>query len=738
MRTVTFLSTLLLFITVSAVNAQVLRGKIYEQTESGAKTPLIGANVFWLGTTLGAATNTNGEFSIDYPKESNHKLVVSFVGFETDTVTISHNQSFLEHTLSQSVAIDGVVFTGKAKGAHFDRISPMQTQIVTSAELQRAACCNLSESFETNASVDVSYSDAVSGAKQIQLLGLAGTYTQLQAENIPTLRGLGSVFGLYYVPGSWMESIQVSKGTASVANGYESLTGQINIEYKKPWNEERMYFNIYQNNLGMTEVNANASIDVSKKVSTMLLVHGENMTNKVDHNEDSFVDHPLIKQYHIFNRWKYQGDKIESQVGIKILDESRISGQKSYTSGNTSVPGQPFGVDVKTQRQEGFLKVGYIFNRPSTSLGFIAAASNHDQESMFGSNLYNADQQSVHSNLVFVSYIGNTSHGIKTGVNFNFDKYNEVLNGTTYNREERVPGVYFEYTYKFLDKLTLMAGVRYDNHNQFGDFVTPRVHFRYQPAQQVTLRASAGRGLRSPAVIAENAFLLSSSKQMELTEPIEMEDAWNYGLNITQRYNLWDREFTLSTDYYHTKFVNQLVVDMDQDATKILFYNLKGRSYSNSFQVEASYSPFTRFDVTAAYRLNDVKTTIDGTLKQKPLVSEYKGLLTFGYKTPFNKWQFDYTIQLNGGGTLPSNEQLPAELQRKSTFPSYTTMNAQITKLFRKWELYVGVENLTGFKQDNPIISAADPYNTYFDATQVWGPLTGRKFYAGIRMSIYK
>ena len=712
--------------------SQKVDGHISEKNNEGETTPLIGANVFWLGTTIGTTTNAEGYFLIDRPAGAD-RLIISFVGFNSDTLIVPKNKTHVMHTMSSNLSIEGVVVAGSFPGAHFDRLSPMQSQVITQAELGRAACCNLSESFETNASVDVSYSDAITGAKQIQLLGLAGIYSQIQVENIPALRGLASTFGLGYVPGSWMESIQVSKGTSSVANGYESIAGQINVEYKKPWEDEVFFVNGYANSLGMSEFNTNFSYKISPKVSTMVLAHVENMSFEVDHNHDVFLDHPLIQQYHFLNRWKYQGEKFESQFGARVLDEQRTAGQIGFDHVTN-----PFGIDIKTRQYEGFAKSGYIFDRAATSIGLITSISLHDQNSQFGQKFYTGSQQSFYSNLVFITYLGRTNHTIKTGVSFTFDSYDEKLSTLDLSRKEVVPGAYLEYNYKWQDDLNLMAGIRYDNHSLFGDFITPRLHLRYQPITSLTLRLSAGKGYRSPNVIAENTYLLASSRNLVFMEEIGVEEAWNYGINITQRYTLWDRELTINTDYYRTNFQNQLIVDMDQDPNNVYFSNLDGKSYSNSFQIETSYKPIDRLDITLAYRLNDVKYTINNELVEKPLVSRYKGFLTASYKTPRRKWQFDYTVQLNGGGRLPSTENLPEEYQRGNTFPTFTTMNAQISRFFYKWDAYIGVENLTGFKQNNPIISPENPYSPYFDASSIWGPITGQKFYFGFRYSITK
>lgn len=710
--------------------AQKIDGHISEKDENGNIIRLVGANLFWAGTTVGETTNDEGYFIIHRP-EGAQKLVISFVGFESDTIIVGPNQTHVMHTMKNSVELDGVVFTGSAPGAHFDRVNPIQTQVITRNELERAACCNLSESFETNASVDVSYTDAVTGAKQIQLLGLAGIYSQIQVENLPALRGLASTFGLGYVPGSWMESIQVSKGTASVANGYESIAGQINVEYKKPWEDEVFYVNGYANSIGMAEFNTNFSLKVSPKVSTMVLAHVENMSFEDDHNHDTFLNHPLVKQYHALNRWKYESGDFETQLGIRLLDEERTAGQMMHSNLTN-----PFGIEINTRQYEGFAKAGYIFSRPATSLGLISSVNQHEQNSLFGQTTYNGLQQSFYSNLVFITYIGRTNHSIKTGLSFTYDSYEENLNDNSLAREEIVPGAYMEYSYKWLEKLTVLAGARIDDHNLHGTLFTPRLHVRYQPFEQLNIRASAGKGYRTSNVIAENMYLLASSRNMIFAEDIGIEEALNFGINITQRYKLWDRELTVNTDFYRTNFINQLIVDMDQSPNNVYFYNLKGTSYSNSFQAELSYKLTEGFDITAAYRWNDVRSTINDVLVEKPLVSRYKGFLSTSLETPKRDWQFDYTIHLNGSGRLPQTDLLPEEFQRGESFPAFVTMNAQVSKKFRSVDAYIGVENLTGFMQENPIISADNPYSPYFDASMVWGPLTGRKIYIGFRYAI--
>jgi outer membrane receptor for ferrienterochelin and colicin len=629
-----------------------------------------------------------------------------------------------------------VVITNKTPGLFVSRLDPIYTQNITSTELRKAACCNLSESFETNASVDVSYSDAVTGAKQIQLLGLQGIYSQIMMENIPSLRGLATSFGLGYIPGTWMESIQISKGTAAVLNGFESIAGQINVELLKPDEAEKLYLNAYANMHGKVEGNVITTFKLNEKWSTALFAHAENLSNKVDDNDDSFLDMPLTTQYHIFNRWKYVGKNVITQFGLSVLDEDRTGGQTDFSTDMLRDTTNPYGINIKTRRYSAFWKGGYIFERAATSLGMLQSFTHHQQESYYGLNTYNAEENSYYLNLIFQSYIGNTNHGFSTGVSFELNNFIENLNDSAFNHYERVPGIFFQYTYTLGEKLTIIAGLRADHHNIYGAFFTPRFHLKYNITESTILRASAGMGYRTANVIAENNTLMASSRRLITDETPEQEKAVTLGINLTQYFDILGREFRLSGEAYHTNFINQVIIDLDRDPQAFYVYNLDGRSYSNSYQIEASYEPLSRLDVTLAFRYNDVKVTTDDILQYKPLLHRYKGLITLSYATNLNKWQFDFTTQFNGESRIPGTASNPPEYQRGTSSPAYTIINAQVTKYFKKWNVYLGGENLTNYKQKNPIIASDQPFGEYFDSTLIWGPVSGMNIYLGLRYTL--
>ncbi len=743
MKKIRILLLILLFpFVLSAQN--MVSGHVFE-LQQNKKEPIIGANVYWAETTIGVSTNELGQFHLPY-KDDTSKLVVSFVGFRTDTLLIKEPAHSLQINLSQDQQLDEVTVAARQAGTHISRLNPITSMEITSAELCKAACCSLAESFETNASVDVSYTDAATGAKQIQLLGLSGTYVQMLSENMPTSRGLGATYGLDFVPGPWMESIQVSKGSASVSNGYESLTGQINVQYKKPATSEALFVNGFTSSSGRVESNVNTGFDVGKKWKTALLAHASTDSRENDHNQDGFLDEPLTRRYIFMNRWEANfTPHLTTQFGLKVLDEARTGGQAAFDRSIPPMNQDAYGIRIDSRNVEAFFKTGYIFPEDADkSVAFVSNFTFHDQESVYGHRFYDATQNYFFGNLILASHFGQPErHKYTTGINYLYDHLEEDLSGNLTNivapngnRTEHVTGAYFQYTYTIPEKLTVLTGLRGDYHNLYDFFVTPRVHVRYSPNERIDIRGSAGKGYRTPNTLAENNALLASSRHIYIDDNLDMEEGWNYGINVTNYIHLGLRELTLNVEYYRTSFKNQLIMDLDQDTREVHFYNLTGSSFSNVLQAEASMEVVRGLDVVAAWRLNDVKVTTNDVLQQKALQSKYRGMLNFSYATPLPRWQVDFTTQLSGPGRIPTTAGNPVSLQRPDHFESFQIYNGQITRYFKNWDFYAGVENIGNYTQHAPIIDAENPFGEHFDSSLIWGPLMGRKFYFGFRFSI--
>lgn len=727
---------LILLITFFAISARAdeVKGHVFDDNNQ----PVIGANVYWEGTQQGTTTDVDGAFKLKTRKSTNN-LVVSYIGYTTFVMPVTNPDEPLQITLKGEVALEEVVISERKMGTIASRTSVLQTQKITYDEICRAACCNLAESFETNPSVDVSYADAATGARQIKLLGLAGTYVQMLTENYPNFRGAASLYGLDYVPGAWMESIQVSKGTSSVKNGYEALAGQINVEFKKPPTADIFSVNLFGSDAGRYEGNADASWHINDKVSTGLLVHYSNDKKQHDGNDDGFLDTPLKEQVNLMNRWYHKLDNYVAQYGARYLHENRTGGQATKHHDFAD----PYQVHLETNRAELYTKQAYIIDKEKVeSVALILSGSYHEQKSMYDRTPYNVYQNNVYASLLYEKEFS-PAHSLSTGLSMNYDGFNEnlLLAGTrkVFDRTEVVPGAYVQYTYNLNDKLIVLGGVRADYSSLYDFFVTPRVHIKYNPFDWFHVRASAGKGFRTANILAENNFLLSSSRKMNIAENLDQEEAWNTGLNLSFYIPLFGKELSLNGEWYYTNFLKQVVVDMDSDPHAVGFYNLDGKSYSNSFQVEATYPFFRGFTLTAAYRYTDAKTdyrNAEGVTRRlkKPLVSDYKALATASYQTPLKKWQFDLTGQFNGGGRMPTPDATNPLWE--PNFNAYTVVNAQITRYFRRWSIYIGAENLFDYKQSHPIIDAENPRGDNFDGSMVWGPVHGRKIYAGLRFNI--
>lgn len=708
-----------------------IEGKVFTINEEGKKESLVGANVYWALTTKGTTTDNEGYFVIKRIPMYN-QLVFSYIGFKNDTILISEKENQLEIILFVNNNLQEVVIKEKRQSSFVSRLETIQTQILSGESLKKAACCNLSESFETDNSVDVEHIDAVSGAKRISMLGLSGLYTQINTENMQSIRGLAVPFGMEYIPGSWIESIQISKGTSSVLNGFESITGQINVEYKKPADSEKLYLNLFGNHFGAAEANLIASTKVSERLSTMLLGHFGYFNEKNDFNSDGFLDMPMKTQYNFVNRWQYiNPNKLQSIFTLKYVKEDRLSGQKQYYENSENNPF--YGIEISQNRWEAALKGGYFLNHwEETSIGIFHQFSLHDLKSNFGLKNYDANQLSYNGRIQLSSILGNEKHKYSTGISFYADYFDQSYLQLKWKTDEFITGAFFEYVFQIPDKISVVTGIRGDVHSEHGFFATPRLHLKWNMDENHVLRASSGLGYRSAHVYAENIHLLASAKNLSVANDLEQEQAWNSGIAFTKYAKLFDRNLTMTLDAYRTEFLHQVVIDANTEPDYISVYNLSGKSYSNSLQLEVQYELLKGLDLIAAAKWNDVKITENELLKEKAMVNRYKAMLNLSYKTLDEHWQFDYTMQFNGKSRLYAHIN-----EIKEYSPRYQLVNAQITYLMKNLEIYTGGENLGNFVQKNPIFEAENPFGSKFDATRVWGPISGRKFYLGLRYFIH-
>ena len=726
---------------------ETLTGMIMDKNNPKDNLGVFGANVYWLNNSIGATTNEKGWFTIPY-KKSYKKLVVSYVGYKTDTLNISDLEP-IHHFITLENELEEVTLKSKKKATQRSFIQTKNVFTVNSAELLKAACCNLAESFETNPSIDVNFSDALTGTRQIQMLGLKSPYLLITQENIPSIRGAGQVFGLTFTPGTWVESIQITKGAGSVINGYESISGQINAELVKPLTDNRIFLNAYGSLGGRYELNSHLNHKISDKWQTGIYIHGNYRNTKFDRNKDGFLDNPLISQVNVMNRWQYLDAEKGwvSFINVRFMDDSKQTGQNNFDPLIDKGSSEIWGGEIDTKRFDSSLKLGYVFPQlPFQSFGFQFSYSNHDQDSYFGLKTYNIQHQSMYSNLLFNSIIGDTRNKFTTGLNFTYDAYNEFVNLINFSRNENSFGGFFEYAYDNSDNFSFTSGVRIDTHNLLGTYITPRLHIRYVPWEKGVLRASIGQGRKSANVFAENQQLFASSRQIDIQSSggkiygLDPEVAWNYGVSYLQGFNLFNRKGDITFDYYRTHFQNQVVVDWE-NPQRISFYNLDGESYANSFQTEINYFINDNLNLRLAYKYFDIQTDYTSGKLSKPLTPNHRLFANISYETKkidnIKQWKFDLTYNFIGEQRLPDTSINPLEYQFEEYSNSYSLLNTQITKVFtEKFEMYFGVENLTDLKQKNPILASDDPFGDSFDSTIIYAPIFGRMLYSGLRFKI--
>lgn len=720
---------------------------------------LIGANVYWAGTGTGVATDIDGAFSLPTVGSTN-LLVTSYMGYHNDTTEV-HGGEQLTIVLVSDLVLDEVTITERKMAVLRSRTAAFDTQTLTGDELCKAACCNLSESFETSASVDVAYADAATGAKQIRLLGLSGTYVQLLTENTPNVRGLAQSFGMEYIPGAWMEAIQVSKGTSSVINGYEAIAGQINVEFLKPQKQDPIAVNLYLNTELMAEINATGGWDINDKVSTGILLNAKDMEMEMDHNGDGFTDLPRNRNLNLLNRWYIKSGDYTGQVLVRALYNQRLGGTLSslqsdnlQSDRNTQLSNSQlsnsqmaYPIDLRTRRIDGFMKNGYVFDQATgMSVGVIASASYHSQTNRYGSRLWDANQTNAYLNAIFqtsfedpsIDPFDNHEHKLSAGISVNYDRYDEQYEGIFAGSQEQgtknqdflsnevTSGMFAEYTYSYKDKVTLLVGLREDYSTRYGFFTTPRMNLRYAPFEWWTLRGSVGLGYRSPNAVADNAAYLPSYRNYTMEKSLKQERSLNTGITTTFYIPIGKRELTLSAEYYYTRFLDGMIADIDRDLHGVHLFNLSdvagAQSFSHNYQIEANMEILRGWTMTAAFRYTDVKQstflpTGELVLMDKALQNQFKGVITTSYQTPQKTWQFDFTAQFNGPGRMPMGFTIPEGSKQYYTAPSlvgrggesliyhkwYPQLLGQITKYWRTCSLYLGAENMTNFTQDSPI-----------------------------------
>lgn len=744
------LSSLFISLHTSAqdVKSENIHGVVFSALDSSS---LSGVDILLLPANQWYKTNGEGEFQVSYHQSKHQKLVFYYTGMQTDTLQLELNESKLLHLQifmrPKTAQLKGVNIESTLKSMSMDMMSMDSKQVVSSRELLKAACCNLSQSFETMPAVDVGFTDAVTGYRQIKLLGLAGANTAITRENIPESRGLASISGLTFTPGLWVESMQLSKGIGSVVNGYEGVAGQINVEWWKPFmmNTPNWYLNIYQDSRGRSEANILYNHSFNEALSTSLFLNTSGTWNKSDENKDEFLDRPLGPTFIGTNRWFWFGKNgLDLQWGIKGVYLDHTGGSLEYDKDEKTSINNPWGYHQKLTRIESWAKIGKVYkNQPWKSFGLQLSGIYHKQNSLYGLREYDGKERRFYANFIYQTILSNTNNKIKMGASYSYNTVQEKFVKENYQYIESVPGVFMEYSYDYKNKIGLVLGLRSDYSSLYGLFVTPRIHVRYAPVKNTVLRASVGRAQRTVTVLAENIGYMASNRQFVISKVdsegaygLKPEIAWNMGMSFLQKFSLNYHKGSVLLDYYYTNFQEKVVVDIE-NPNIVQFYNIDGQSFAHSFQIQLDYNLLDSWDVRLAYRYYLIKTAYKEGLKEIPLMATQRAFLNTDYTTR-NNWKFDYTLKWNGEKRIPTYFLRGKKVNNQYS-PDFFQMNFQVSKSWHKghFQWYLGVENLTNYMQPNIILNVNHPYQKGFDASLVWGPGMGRNIYSGIRWKFF-
>jgi len=728
---------LALFLPIAGI-AQTISGKVVTSNNQ----PLAGASIVWLSNKKGITANEDGRFSIRRTT-ADSKLVASYSGYVKDTIDINNMETVL-FILKPNNNLQEVVIRSEKEGIIQSNLSPIKTEILTSVELKKSACCDLAGCFETQSSVQPQTTNIITNAKELRILGLSGVYNQVLIDGFPMIQGLTFTYGISGIPGTVVDNIYISKGANSVLQGFESISGQINVETKKPNASEKLFANIYMNSFAEKHLNLATNFKVGKWHS-LLAFHTVQPASKTDRDKDNFLDLPLLTRYMVMNKWKIGKEKDwgwSSEIMVRFLNEKRTGGQTFFEPGKHKGSSTVYGNTVFFNQPEMWAKTSYRFN-DMHRIALYTSGFHQNQNSWFGSLSYKAKQSNAFVNLQY-ELTKSENHSLKAGISFKTLNLEEdivftdnIINrnyGGNYIRNEKVAGLFAENTMTFLKgKLTWIAGIRADNHNQFGWNVTPRTLLKYDPTSKLTIRANIGTGWRTVNFFSENIGLLASSRDIVFTEALKPEKALNMGINLTQKFEGENISGYISMDYYRTNFLNQIFPDYDTDPTKAFIKNFTGKSISNGFQADFFIKLYKRYEFKAGYNFLDVYRISNEKKEVLPFNPRHKVLATFSYKPVSNKFHADINIHWFGKQRLPDTKSNPVAYQRPDFSQPYTTVNAQFTYVFKNFEVYTGCENIFGFRQNQPIVSWQNPFSPYFDISSVWGPTRGREFYLGIR-----
>lgn len=717
---------------LKAQEAKLLKGQVLGE----ANQPLVGVAVYWPYHQDGVTTNEEGFFEL--PFYPNAYLVVSYIGYQQDSIYITQN-NFISHQLQPDLAFSDVEVESKRVGIYTND-GIVKENVITQDELKKAACCDLSGCFETEATVQPQVTNMITQSKELRMLGLAGVYNQVLFEGLPGfVNGLSYTYGLSTYPGPLIQNIFVAQGANSVIQGHEGMSGQINLEVRMPDTNE-LFLNTYVNSFGEQQYNVQYAATKGNWKS-MTAVHWARPGGRFDHEGDGFMNVPLISRQVFFHQSAFDYDQGEVLAGLRFSRENRVGGQIDYEPDEHKGGREVYGQYIDYLQPEMWLKWTHQLGE-SWQLNYHWGGQYHQQDANFGLRKYEAEQWGQYHRLGFT--LDKKRSQLRLGGSFRHFQINESVDNILFHlpvppsenplkiqRTDQILGAYAEYEYDLVaEKLSVMGGYRIDHHQDFGAFGVPRLLVKWNSWKNADFRFSAGRSWRIPNVLSENVFLLAGNRNLYFQETILPEEAWTWGVNYTQDFEVMGQAWSLGADFYQVLFSRQFFPDMDRRQNAAFINNGGGAAQSNSLHLHWSAAWSDRIATRLSYTYLDVYTTIDGEKRTLPFNHEHKLLGVVSYQPLHENWQLDVNVHWYGEQRLP-------DLKDERAFSEpFTLLNAQFSYDFKWLEVYTGVENILDFRQNFPIRSWEQPFGPLFDPSYTWGPTRGREFYLGLRKTL--
>lgn len=699
--------------------------------------PVQGATLAWAGHSFHAISDSEGLFLINRLADDS-LLIIQYVGFKTLEFRVPPNQVEVRITMSENIELQQVEVKSKASATFTPLASNMNKEVVSMRELRKAPCCNLSESFETSAVVDANYTNAALGTREIEMLGMRGIYSQIMLDSRPTMYNLAAPFAFDFIPGPWLKGVQVSKGAGTVVNGSDGLAGQINVDLIDPQDGPRLFVNGYANHRNRYEMNIITNKKFNENWSSGTLIHGNQDQHHQDKNADDFIDAPRKRQLNVMQRFHYYGLKWEGQVNVHGILDQRQGGQTQHPSPDHV--GDLLIYDHNQKRLEIFGNVGFVgFKDPGRSIGFQWHVQHHDYDAMYA-RIANGKDQSYYANLIYQEKFGSKKHTLMSGLSMRRSITEEGFSDLIFNRKEFIPGMFGEYSYNADvadSKFGYTVGLRTDRYGDYGFRATPRFSARFQVEDYGTIRASAGRAYRMPNVISDNIHFIGLGRYFQI-ESIGLDVANNFGLGYIQKIFLGGpTELNISVDFYHTYFKKQNIQDIESETRNIINRYVDEGSRINYFLVQNQIQLNSNLGFKIAYKYTDAqyRLTNNNPLISRMYLPKHRALFTVDVNSDESIWLANFTLQWVGSQRLLdiSYYPTPGSAGRTNKSPSYFLINFHLSRNLGKFEFYSGLENATNYVQEYQIVSPTATGSRYFDATRLYAPNMGIRWYGGFK-----